>query len=781
VTFDKVYDVIRDVVRRADSGADQWITGTIDSLGTCGTIRVSSAAKVIFLLQHLNPQGQRRIRVSAENVAALLYPRLGGAWEPHLKDVREACGKLLEEHFVGEEPETGYRFYRAEEQSFQKDVAKQPVDEGRLRELLYKSVEDDAKALGLGTLAVKSGHKLDVHVAVHGSVQTLPDPQARPTGLALHFVWPRPDAPAVQAKLLAAQYATSAHLAIWVLASGAEAEDLARRALKLEAGITDYVNRFGQQAATFLKAEQTKLTTLKEELIPQAVRSALMSGVTVYRGNDTPVSGGGKKPQDLFKEMMTAAVGQVYPQLEDGCVQVDEAGLRRVLAWKPPQAQPEFLSALKVFDDGGQPLLDRPFLKEILLSVQGRPEAKRTGKALLESFAEPPHGWPERAVKAGFGALLRARRLTVRLTDGSIIRSEADPKAENWLTGTQAFNKSVLELSDLNITPDERKLLTKMFADVFDRPGLDTIEKLEKDGPPALDMWLTNTRESLADLRGRQLPGADGVEALATVLQAATEPDLAAGKLKQLAAAALKTIKDGDSLAGLRAHVEVVQATARLRSQNKLGLLADVRSRTTRLYPAWIAEGGGATVTDHLEGLRAQVVSDELLRKPQVALDRDRRCFEAYARDYGARFRDRHERAQQARARIEAHPMWATAPESLRTELLEGIQALDPVGSGELTIEANPDGREGASGATYADLANHLELLDAREHRALQTLNASMSPSDIAAERHQTSSLTMIVASAADLPQLYERIGDLAKTALNQPRRVTVIFEDENR
>ena len=259
-------------------------------------------------------------------------------------------------------------------------------------------------------------------------------------------------------------------------------------------------------------------------------------------------------------------------------------------------------AALKLFDDGGQPLLDRPFLKEILLSLQGRPEAKRTGKALLESFDEPPHGWPERAVKAGFGALLRARRLTARLTDGSVIRSETDPKAENWLTGTQAFNKSVLELSDLNITPDERKLLAKIFADVFDRPGLDTIEKLEKDGPAVLDVWLTNTRESLADLRGRQLPGADGVEALATVLQAATEPDLAAGKLKQLAAAGLKAGKDGDSLAALRAHVEVVQATSRLRSQNKLGLLADVRSRTTKLYPAWIAEGGGATVDRAFRG-----------------------------------------------------------------------------------------------------------------------------------------------------------------------------------
>jgi hypothetical protein len=781
VTFDKVYDVIRDVVRRADSGSDQWITGTIDSLGMCGTIRVSSAAKVIFLLQHLNPQGQRRVRVSAENVAALLYPRLGEAWEPHLKDVREACWKLLEEHFVGEEPETGYRFYRAEEQTFQKDVARQPVDEGRLRQLLYKSVEDDAKALGLESVPVRGTHRLDVQVAVHGSVQTLPDPQARPTGLALHFVWPRPDGPPVHAKLLAAQYATAAHVAIWVLGSGAEAEDLARRALKLEAGITDYVNRFGQQAATFLKTEQTRLTTLKEELIPHAVRSALISGVTIYRGNDTPISGVGKKPQELFKEMMSLAVSRVYPQLEDGCVQVDEAGLRRVLTWKPPQPLPEFLSSLRVFDDSGQPLLDRPFLKEILLSVQGRPEAKRTGRALLESFAEPPHGWPEKAVKAGFGALLRARRLTVRLTDGSVIRSETDPKAESWLTGTHAFNKSVLELSDLNITPDERKLLAKIFADVFDRPGLDTIEKLEKDGPAVLDVWLTKTRESLADLRGRQLPAADGVEALATVLQAATEPELAVGKLKQLAAVGLRNNGASDSLPILRAHVEIVQATARLRDQNKLGLLADVRSRTTRLYPAWIAEGGGTTVAEHIEGLRAQVVSDDLLRKPQVALDRDRRCFEAYASDYRTRFRRRRERAQQARATIEAHPAWPTVAESLRRELLGGIFALDPVGSGELSIDANPEGRDGTSGATYADLANHLELLDAREHRALQTLSALMShPANAAAERQRTSSLTMVVSSAEDLPQLYEKIRDLAKAALDRPRRVRVIFEDED-
>jgi len=778
VTFDKVYDVIRDVVRRADSATDQWIAVTIESLGTCGAAKISSVAKVIFLLQHLNPQGQRRVRVSAENVAALLYPRLGAPWEVHLKDVREACAKLLEEHFVGEEPETGYRFYRAEEQSFQRDVAAQPVDEGRLRDLLNKAVEAESKALGLTTVIVNGFHKLDVSVQVHGTVQGLPDPLAHPMGLALHFLWPKTGAPQVPVKLLSAQYAAAKHLAICVLASAAEAEDLARRLLKLEGAINDYASRIGQQAATFLKAEQVKLNRLKEEMIPQAVRTALTGGVVIHGGVDTPLATG-KRPQDLLRDTLSAAVDRVYPQLEDGCVQVDDPSLRKVLTWRPPQPQPEFMIALKLFDDGGQPLLDRPFLKEVMLALQGRSEAKRTGRASLDSLSVPPYGWPERAVKAGFGALLRARRLTVRLSDGSILRSEADPKAEAWLTGTQAFNKSVLDLSEINITQAERRLLTDLFADVFRRPGLDTVEKLEREGPGVLSSWLRDARESLADLRGRQLPGADAAGALATILQAAVEPDLIVGKLKQLAAAAEKASEGRDPVRVLKEQAEVVEATASLREQGKLDRLANIRSRTITLYPAWIAHGGGdALVAEHLAALRVQVAGSELLYKAEIAFDRDRRCFEAYAKDYLTRFRERHQRAMDARARLREHPAWPRLSPSRQDELLAGLAVLDPDGSGELTIEANPEGREEASRATHSDLAGHLELIDAREQRGLRLLDAvvqppveSMAPSD--------ESFAMDVLSVSELPRLFERITELAQRSLNRARRVRVTFEEK--
>src|SRR5262249_4468562 len=152
---------IRDVVRRADNAIDRWIMETIDrELGSAGDVRVSSVAKVVFLLQSLNQRGLRRIRVSAENIAALLYPRLRAPYEPHLAAVRQACEKLQAQHFVGEEPDTGYRFYRPEEQSFQRSVDQRPVSEPKLRDLLRDLIEQEMDRLGTGSVPVSGGHKL---------------------------------------------------------------------------------------------------------------------------------------------------------------------------------------------------------------------------------------------------------------------------------------------------------------------------------------------------------------------------------------------------------------------------------------------------------------------------------------------------------------------------------------------------------------------------------------------------------------------------------------------
>jgi predicted transcriptional regulator len=771
VTFDKVYDVIRDVVRKADAATDRWIMEVIAKLDAPPALRISSVAKVVFLLQHLNPPGQPRVRVSAENIASLLYPRLGAPWAPHLEAVREACAKLLAEHFIGEEPETGYRFYRAEEQDFQKDVTRQPVDEGKLRALLSEAVTREAKELGIETLQVKNGHKLAIRIHVHFAAATLPNPQSDPAGLEVHVLWPMAGAQVVNVKLLAAQYAAAPHLLLWVLGPS-DGEDVARRALKLQSALDDYAQRLGHAAATLLKGEQIKLNALREDTLPLAVRTAMAGGVLTHRGLDVPLTGAARKPGELVRETLRDAVEQVYPQLEEGCVVIDESSLRKVFSWKSGQQQPEFVADLHLFDLSGQVLVDRPFLKELSLAVLNRSEPARTGKALIERFGQPPWGWPERAVKAGYGALLRARRITVRLGDGSVLRSDNDPKAESWLTGTQAFNKAVLEPSSLNVTPAERELLTRVFAEVFDEPGLDTVEKLEKSGPEILVRWRARGREAFADLKGRQLPGASELAPLVAALDVATDPELPAGKLKELAAH-VRGDEKATGVTQLAEAARLVQSVDHLRGQGKLDRLAEARNRARQLYPDSLT--GVADFRKHAESL-------DLLRKASTVLQQDREIYARYAAEYSRRHAIVHEAAVAALDAMRGHASWSKAAESKQRELCATIESLDCVHAEALDIDSHADGRCPTCRATLPELDARLERIEARRDKAVAELDLlAGGKTPTAKPGTDGSSISMELSSADDLPRLYERIDSVARPLLATPRTVRVTFDPPER
>lgn len=779
VTFDRVYDVIRDVVRRADAAIDRWIVETIDGrLGTCGDVRVSSVAKVIFLLQGLNQRGQRRILVSAENIAALLYPRLGAPYEPHLAVVREACEKLHAEHFVGEEPDIGYRFYRPEEQSFQENVGKQPVSEPKLRELLAGLIEQELERLGTTSLAVSGGHKLDVARTVHVGNFTAPGAHARPEGLELHVLYPASPPSAQQIRVWAAQYAAAPHIALWLLAVAPEVDDLARRALKLEAAIEEYSRRHGSDGVDFLRGEQERLNRVRDEILPVHIRQALGGGTVIHRGVDTSLGGGSKKPPDVFRETMRQAVAQVFPQLDDGCVVIDEAALRRTLSWRPPQPQPEFFGTLRLFDGDGHPLVDRPFLSEIILALQGRPEHDRTGSAILAHFNAAPYGWPERAVKAGLAALLRGRRLTVRPREGGPIQSEVDPRAESWLTSTQHFNRAVLELSDFAVTADERELLTRLFTEVFDSAGRDTIEKLEQAAREKLPGQLARAREAQADLRGRQLPGAEVVGSLVQVLEAVLDTDQAAGRLKLLASQASAAATPGtDPVAALERPARVIDTVVRLRGSGALDTLAAIRVRATGLYAAWDGPEA-ATLRQDVDALAEQVRSLTLLEQSDFALQRDTRIFQAYARGYQERHAARHVRAEDALRRLQSHEGWGKADPPVRDRLRASIASLDCASPGTLALSTAPDGRCPHCRASLTEFQAQIELLEAREQRAVTEMDALLAPGPPPAEPgDEPITLTVDLASADDLPELHRQIDEVGKDALTRPRRVRVIFE----
>jgi hypothetical protein len=212
--------------------------------------------------------------------------------------------------------------------------------------------------------------------------------------------------------------------------------------------------------------------------------------------------------------------------------------------------------------------------------------------------------------------------------------------------------------------------------------------------------------------------------------------------------------------------------------QERLDLLAAIRTRALTLYPGWGGAGSPAVQAD-IAALRSQVETAAVLIHAGLAIERDARLFEAYARDYQARHGRRQERTTEARARLEAHAAWGRTEEAVRDRLRRSLDDLACGAPGNLTAAGMPDGRCPGCHVALGELETHLELLETREAKARAELDALLAPRPPhATPGTEQVVVTMELNSPTELPRLYERIAEAAKVALTKPRRVRVTFED---
>jgi hypothetical protein len=261
------------------------------------------------------------------------------------------------------------------------------------------------------------------------------------------------------------------------------------------------------------------------------------------------------------------------------------------------------------------------------------------------------------------------------------------------------------------------------------------------------------------------------------LLEAAHEPEQAAGRLKQLIAATTALARSGDPVEALARMARVVKTVGRLRSHGALDAIASIRARADGLYPTWDGENAGRFRSD-IEALTEQAGSVALLEQSDVAFERDARIFEAFARDYRTRHAARHALVAEALAKLEAHEAWPRADASIRDRLRAAIAADDCDDEATLAVRTAPDGRCPRCRASLAELRTQIEVLEARELRAIAELDALTArrpptpPSGVDAV-----TVTMDLTSPDDLAELHRRIDEVGKDALTRPRRVTVIFE----
>jgi hypothetical protein len=358
-------------------------------------------------------------------------------------------------------------------------------------------------------------------------------------------------------------------------------------------------------------------------------------------------------------------------------------------------------------------LVDGAFLKELQNQLRTLSEANRTGKLFLERLKAIPFGWPEGAVKAGLAALLRARRLIVRLPNAPAITIE-DERAQQWLTSVQQFNRSLLESTLVQLGPVEVAALAEIFREALGRPALDTIEKLEHAVKDALATAQSEVGEAIAALEGIRHSGMEALRECESILRNAADAELPSRKLqllidgsRALGPGAAKTLGVCTSLA------RTVRA---LRVAGKLKRLAEVRTRVTSLYPNAPLDG------EDLAFLQEAVGSDALLFDADRVLDRDERCFAAYASAYRRLHVDTDNAATRARAQFAAHSAWSSLTEERRRALEQRVPVCGA--AGDLVRSTSPDGTCPTCKLDFEALSTQQELVAHRATLVLRELEA---------------------------------------------------------
>lgn len=282
---------------------------------------------------------------------------------------------------------------------------------------------------------------------------------------------------------------------------------------------------------------------------------------------------------------------------------------------------------------------------------------------MVQHFGAAPYGWPERSVRAGLLALLRGRWLTVRLADGAVVRKQDDPRCENWITGTQLFNKGVLEIAADPPSAEELGAPHKAPRRPSSISRATTrSKKLERRAEDLFPEILKRAQAAHADL-SEHAPGATQAKVFVDVFTAVCEVEQATGRLNLLLQKAREKVKAPKTeVDALSAPMKVVRATETLRAAQSLDAMRDLRRRVRAAYATWAQRGGSAIVKGKLDALRTQVDDPSLLEETEAAKIRDDKVFPAYAADYQTRHA-----ARNMPASTKPSPRWLNTPSGPRS------------------------------------------------------------------------------------------------------------------
>jgi hypothetical protein len=395
------------------------------------------AAKTIAVLQAIE-----NFPKTAENIAALLYPRLGA--QGLLSDVKETLRNLVEKQECGviEDPKArGYVFLsEAVKPLRDKRNAYIPTnaDVNVLRSKLLQTVFDPPPSAKIENIKeVKGGVR-------YGKTQVLGE------DADIQFRIEPVDSAAFAERRTALLTETNTlqelkNTVVWLASFPDELDNLLVEACRSQWIASTPEQEPDRDVAQFLRAERRAAET-SQERATGLIQTGLLEGTFVFRGRPTAVKESGLTIQACAHNMLAKAAAEIFPHLHLVPVRPATDLAYKFLGVERLDRMPAELDPLRLVVAGGaRPRVDvnNAGLAETLRAFQQKLDesggGRLQGNFIQDFFASPPYGWSKDATRYLFAALLVAGEIELHTPSGPIRTS--GPLAQEALKSTVAFNR----------------------------------------------------------------------------------------------------------------------------------------------------------------------------------------------------------------------------------------------------------------------------------------------------------------------------------------------------
>ena len=525
VTLDMIFDEIDNDIPNADLRSIQ----SADPTGV-DTETARRVLKSLYLLQQLTS-----VPNTSDNIATTLQAELGTtrAFETSVENALEA---LVDAGYVGR-GEEGYRFLRETERELENEIKAIEVGPGDIRRSSKKFLDD---ILDNTSRVNYQGQTFQLNLSIDGEEMSSSGYIDLNTYSPIYQRYEDVDSDRLKTQSF------SEDATLYWIADDANQHDIYEK-LKSIFQINTVVkqkrgNQLSQEEQEALGQKQEDLQRLRSE-VKREFEQSFQRGTFIYNGEMNEFDTTSSSLSSLVSRRTDDAIPKVFTSFKHGSASVRDRHIAEMFTDLQASSNPSVFTELGVVQDG-ELIAEARIASEVEDEIQSRETAgeDRTGRKLIDHFAQPPYGWNREIVRLAAAVLFRNGSIIPTYKEQTYERYTEDGAQELFTQVTKFKSTSFDERETVDVTT--RTNAKQLVDRLFDRKVKATDQAVDAGIREAANDWVSTTSTLLSQLRRVKFPLTDDIDQFQTRLQNLLEQPTSAKRIKAF-------VESEDELEGL--------------------------------------------------------------------------------------------------------------------------------------------------------------------------------------------------------------------------------------